>query len=185
MTESIEINKIRRNERAQHPEWIEKFLTTTEVITISMIDEGQPYAVVRNFVYDTAKQVIYIHGARKGRAFEVLARNPRVCCTAQRMERLLPALKASGFSVEYAGVTVFGDCCLVDDQDEALAGLELLVNKYFHQFEAGVDYAPTVPEVTQVTAVFRIDIESWSGKQNQAAPDFPGAFTYQPKTEMP
>ena len=28
------------------------------------------------------------------------------------------------------------------------------------------------------TAVYRIDIESWSGKRKQAEPDFPGAFFY-------
>lgn len=176
----IEINKIRRDERAQSPEWIEKFLSTAEVITISMVDDGQPYAVVRNFVYDPAQRAIFLHGARKGRVFDVLAQNPTVCCTAQRMGRLLPADKASGFSVEYAGVTIFGIAHLIDNQEEALAGLELLVGKYFYQFKAGVDYAPTQPEVTQVTAVFRIDIESWSGKQNQAPLDFPGASIYQP-----
>ena len=182
--EPIEMNKIRRNERSQAPEWIENFLSSAEVITLSMIDEGQPYAVVRNFVYDPSKKVIYLHGARKGRAFDVLSQNPLVCCTAQQMGRLLPAQKASGFSVEYAGVAIFGKAHLVDDQKEALHGLQLLVDKYFHQFEAGVDYTPVLPEVTQVTAVFRIEIESWSGKQNQADPDFPGAFIYQPKTEM-
>ena len=38
-------------------------------------------------------------------------------------------------------------------------------------------YRPSTDEELRRTAVYRIDIETWSGKQKEVAEDFPGAFT--------
>ncbi|NIP44178.1 MAG: hypothetical protein GWO41_06085, partial [candidate division Zixibacteria bacterium] len=180
----IAINKIRRSERAQTSEWIEEFLKSTDVITIAMVDNGLPYAVVRNFVYDPDQKVIYLHGARSGRTCETLLDSPMVCCTAQRMGRLLPASKASQFSVEYSGVTIFGKAALVNDPEESYTALSKLVEKYFPQLEPEVDYMPAPKDVTQTTAVYRVNIISWSGKENIKDDDFPGAYNFESKIDQ-
>lgn len=177
----IAVNKIRRSERSQTTGWIEEFLQTTDVITISMVASGQPYAVVRNFVYDPKQQVLYLHGAPQGRTYEILSQHPMVCCTSHKMGRLLPAEKAMEFSVEYSGVTLFGKVNVVEEHNEAHSALGLLMRKYFPQYEAGVDYTPAPPEATKITAVYRIDIISWSGKENKKGDDFPHAFHFNPK----
>lgn len=180
----IAINKIRRSERSQSAKWIEDFLKSIDVITISMVDNHLPYAVVRNFIYDEGRRAIYLHGARTGRTYEALLKNPMVCCTAQRMGRLLPASKASDFSVEYSGVTIFGKATPVNNPDEAYSALSKLVNKYFSKLEPEVDYTPARKEVTRVTAVYRVDIISWSGKENIKDDDFPGAFYFESKIDQ-
>lgn len=91
---------------------------------------------------------------------------------------LRKVLEALEFSVEYAGVTIFGRMEIVDDEAEASAALQMLLDKYAPQLRAGVDYRPPVPEELRRTTVFRLNIESWSGKKKEVAPDFPGAFFF-------
>jgi nitroimidazol reductase NimA-like FMN-containing flavoprotein (pyridoxamine 5'-phosphate oxidase superfamily) len=94
------------------------------------------------------------------------------------MGRLLPADEALEFSVEYRGVAVFGKGAIVTDPEEATRSLHLLLDKYCPHLQRGRDYRGVVPEELKRTSVFRIDIESWSGKQKKADADFPGAFVY-------
>jgi len=96
------------------------------------------------------------------------------------MGRLLPAERAMNFGVEYAGVLVFGRTAIVTDNAEAKRGLQLLLDKYFPHLRPGEDYAPATDEDLKVTAVYRIEIESWSGKEKKAEADFPGAFLHAP-----
>jgi nitroimidazol reductase NimA-like FMN-containing flavoprotein (pyridoxamine 5'-phosphate oxidase superfamily) len=94
------------------------------------------------------------------------------------MGRLLPAARAKEFSVEYAGVVVFGRCEIVADEAEARHGLQLLLDKYFPHLRPGPDYRPITAEELAVTTVYRVRIDAWSGKQKVAPDDFPGAFHY-------
>ena len=94
------------------------------------------------------------------------------------MGRLLPAERAVDFSVEHAGVVAFGEIVVVDDEAEAKRGLQLILDKYFPHLQPEVDYQPVSAADLKRTAVFRIDIEEWSGKQKVVGPDFPGAFIY-------
>ncbi len=96
------------------------------------------------------------------------------------MGRLLPADEALEFSVEYAGVTVFGRGEVVADKAEAKAALQLLLDKYAPHLHPGRDYRPTTDQELARTAVYRITIDSWSGKRKEVAEDFPGAFRYSP-----
>lgn len=173
------LNKIRRSDRGKDVGWIQAFLTQGEVGTMATAVDNQPFLVTRNYAYDAVRHAIYLHGAVKGRTFENVQANPRVCFSVSEMGRLLPDKKAQEFGVEYAGVVVFGTATIVEDADEASHGLQLLMDKYFPQYELGEDYAPVAAPTLKVTAVYRIDIESWSGKERKVRDDFPGAFYYQ------
>jgi hypothetical protein len=94
------------------------------------------------------------------------------------MGRLLPADEAIESSVEYSSVIVFGRASVITDEQEAKLGLQLLMDKYLPHLRPGSDYRPTSEDDLKLTAVYRIDIESWSGKQKKAPDDFPGAFFY-------
>lgn len=93
------------------------------------------------------------------------------------MGRLLPAPEALEFSVEYAGVVAFGRGRVVEDRQEARAALQMLLDKYAPHLRPGVDYRATTNDELRRTAVYRIDIETWSGKQKEVSEDFPGAFS--------
>jgi nitroimidazol reductase NimA-like FMN-containing flavoprotein (pyridoxamine 5'-phosphate oxidase superfamily) len=65
---------------------------------------------------------------------------------------------------------------VVEDHREAERALVLLMEKYAPHLEAGVDYRPVTPQEVRRTAVIRLDIEAWSGKEKTEPPDFPGAY---------
>jgi nitroimidazol reductase NimA-like FMN-containing flavoprotein (pyridoxamine 5'-phosphate oxidase superfamily) len=118
-----------------------------------------------------------MHGARKGRTFTTVQTNDEpVCLNVSEMGRFLPGSRAMNFSVEYSGVVIFGRASVVDDADEAKRALQLIVDKHFPHLHPGQDYEPVSDDDLKVTAVIRIDIDRWSGKQKKAPDDFPGAF---------
>ena len=106
-------------------------------------------------------------------------RMEKVCFSVMEMGRLLPAYEALEFSVEYAGVIVFGRMQIVTDETEAIAALQMLLDKYAPHLVAGRDYRPPISEEISHTSVFRILIDDWSGKKKEVEPDFAGAFFYQ------
>lgn len=138
----------------------------------------QPFLVTRNYAYDPPKKAIYLHGASRGRTYENIKNNNKVCFSVSKMGRLLPADEAVGFGVEYSGVVVFGRIQIIEEETEAIHGLNLLLKKYFPHLTAKADYKPITPESLKQTAVMRIDIDSWSGKATKEREDYPGAFNY-------
>jgi len=171
--------QVRRRDRAVEDEaWIAALLRRAPLANLATVADGQPFINSNLFVYDEARHVIYMHTARYGRTRANVERDERVCLSVSEMGRLLPADEALEFSVEYAGVVVFGRGAVVEDEDEAAHGLQLLLDKYFAHLRPGVDYRPIVAEELARTSVYRIAIEEWSGKRKVAAEDYPGAFHY-------
>jgi hypothetical protein len=132
--------------------------------------DDEPYVVPRLFWYDNASRRIYFHSAHEGRTRRNVERNPRVCFATGEMGRLLPGDVAGKFSVEYASVVVFGRVKVLGDEKEKRHGLQGLLDKYFPRLESGKDYRPITEEEIDITAVYAIDIEGWSGKQKVVKP---------------
>ncbi len=182
--EELPFTQIRRQDRAVTDEdWIRAFLHQAPFGVLATVSEDQPFINTNLFVYDQAAHAIYLHTAQTGRTPANLAKNGRVCFSASEMGRLLPAQVALEFSVEYAGVVVFGRATILTDEAEKEHGLQLLLDKYFPHLRPGQDYRPITPEELKRTAVYRIDIEQWSGKQKKVEEDFPGAFFWETNTQ--
>jgi uncharacterized protein len=172
-------NAVRRSDRAVEDEtWIRAMLHRHPIGTLATVYEGQPFINANLFVYDEPGHLIYMHTARLGRTQANIERDEAVCFSINEMGRLLPADTALEFSVEYAGVVIFGRGRIVTDETEATHALELLLNKYFPHLKSGEDYHPIKREELARTAVYAIAIDSWSGKKKEVTSDFPGAFRY-------
>jgi nitroimidazol reductase NimA-like FMN-containing flavoprotein (pyridoxamine 5'-phosphate oxidase superfamily) len=172
-------HEVRRKDRAVEDEtWIRAMLHRVPFGTLATVHDGQPFINTNLFVFDEAAHVIYMHTANVGRTRANVEAEGRICFSVGEMGRLLPADTALEFSVEYAGVVVFGRAAIVDDQEEARRALQLLLDKYFAHLRPGQDYRPITLEELARTAVYRISIEHWSGKRKEASADFPGAFLY-------
>ncbi len=175
------LHQVRRRDRAVEDDaWIRSMLHRAAFGTLATASDGQPFVNTNLFAFDEPARALYIHTAAEGRTRAMVEANPRVCFTVSEMGRLLPAESARGFSVEYAGVVVFGRATIVAGEAEARHGLQLLLDKYVPHLQPGRDYRPIAAEEMADTTVFRIDIEHWSGKKKEAAADFPGAFFYRP-----
>lgn len=179
LTPTIPFAPVRRKDRAVNDEaWIAALLHRAPVGTLATARDGQPHINSNLFVYDEAARAIYMHTARTGQTREDIEANGRVCFNVSEMGRLLPADTALEFSVEYAGVVVFGSASIIEGEAEAARALQMLLDKYAPHLRPGMHYRPATPEELARTSVYRIQIESWSGKKKEVAPDFPGAFTY-------
>jgi nitroimidazol reductase NimA-like FMN-containing flavoprotein (pyridoxamine 5'-phosphate oxidase superfamily) len=173
------INEVRRRDRAVEDEgWIKAFLHSRAWGALATVSEGQPFINTNLYVYDEAAHAIYLHGARVGRTRSNLEGDGRVCYSVSEMGRILPNEVALEFSLEYAGVVVFGRGSIVEDDVEKARALQLLMDKYAPHLKPGEDYRPANQEEIDRTSVFRIDIESWSAKKNEKQADFPGAYSY-------
>ena len=173
-----EFTKIRRKEREKDTDWIKTFLARAEFGTMATSKGDQPFLVTRNFAYDETVHAIYMHGAKKGHTYERARESPPVCFSANESGRLLPGKRAVDLGMEFGGVVVFGRLQIVEDPDEVRHGLQLLCDKYFPNLEPGVDYENITDADLKVTAVLRVDIDSWSGKEKKAPDDYPGAFYF-------
>ncbi len=173
------LTTVRRHDRAIYDEdWIAALLARAEYGVLSTCQDGWPFSVARNFVYDRSRHCVYLHGARKGRTFENVQHGARATFNVSEPGRLLPAERAMNMSTEYSGVVIFGYVALVDDPVEATGALHALAGKYFPHLQRGEDYEPVSEVDLKVTAVLRLDIETWSGKQKKVAEDSPGAFRF-------
>jgi nitroimidazol reductase NimA-like FMN-containing flavoprotein (pyridoxamine 5'-phosphate oxidase superfamily) len=163
-----ELTKIRRQDRAITDDaWIADFLHRADYGIFATCKDGQPFTVARNFVYDAQKHAIYFHGARKGRTFENVRQGTSVNLNVSEMGEWIVADRAMNFGVKYKGVVVFGNVSVVEDIEEAKYGLQLIMDKYFPALRSGVHYEAATDDDLKVTAVFRVDIESWSGKEKK------------------
>ena len=171
---------VRRHDRAMDDDaWIRAMLHRVPVGALATIHDGQPFINSNLFVYDEQAHCIYMHTARVGRTQANVEHEQAVCFSVSEMGRLLPADVALEFSAEFAGVTVFGTATIIEAPDEARHALQLLLDKYAPHLRPDRDYRPTTDEELARTTVYRIDIEAWSGKKKEVAPDFPGAYRYE------
>lgn len=171
--------QVRRSDRAVEDEgWIKDFLHRAPVGSLATVYEGQPFINNNLFVYSEADHAVFMHTARLGRTRTNIEQDERACFSVMEMGRLLPADEALEFSVEYNGVVIFGRGSIVHDSEEGKRALQLLLDKYAPHLKPGIHYRPTTAEELKRTAVYRIDIEQWSGKRKKVDDDFPGAYWY-------
>lgn len=172
-------SRLRRRDRGKDDAWIRAFLHAAPWGFLATVDGGgQPFLNANLFLFDEERRCLYLHTARTGRTRDNLAGDAgaRVAFSVAGMGRLLPAAEALEFSVEYAGVVCFGRGRVVEDPEEATDALRRLLERYATHLRYGEDYRAVTAEELKRTAVYRVDIESWSGKQKEVAPDFPGAW---------
>ena len=177
--------EIRRRDRARDDAWTRDFIRQARVGVLAMTRGEQPLVNSNLFVYDHDRHAVYIHTARTGLTRDSLSRRVQVCFSAFEMGRLLPADEALEFSVEFASVTAFGTGSVVEDPAEAREALQMLLDKYAPELRPGRDYRAITEGELKRTAVYRIDIEDWTGKLKLVEDGFPGAFRVPPPEIFP
>ena len=85
------------------------------------------------------------------------------------------------FSVEYAGVTIFGEASIVESNTNQEAALQLILDKYAPHLHPTRDYRPITPDEIKRTTVYKIAISEWAAKKKEESADFPGAYKYEEK----
>lgn len=123
-------------------------------------DDGYPYAIPINYVYDGDARKIYFHGARAGHKVDALRACGKVCFTVYGNE----TIREEAWAPFMQSVVVFGRCHLVEAGDRATALLKQFAMKYYPD-EQMVD--DEIARAGKAAQVFEIEIEHLSGKEIQ------------------
>lgn len=160
------------------PEWIPEFLAEQETGVLCLIDDDAPHPVTQLFVYEPDAGAIYLHGARAGRAHRIVEANEKspAAFTTSEKGRYIPADQPVNFTVEYSSVVAYGTVELRSDPEEKRRVLEQFMGKFAPHLRSGQEYERMTRESIDRTAIYRLDVDSWSGKKGWKDPDHPGAY---------
>lgn len=123
-------------------------------------DDGYPYAVPLNYLYDESNQKIYFHGSRIGHKADAINKSGKVCFTVIGKE----TVKTEPWAPFVKSTVVFGHCRIIEERDETLSLVKRLAMKYFP------DEALADDEIMRSGAgvsIYEITIEHISGKEVQ------------------
>jgi len=123
-------------------------------------DDGYPYAVPLNYLYDEARQTIIFHSAAAGHKVDALKRCDKVCFTVCGAE----TVKTESWAPYVQSAVVFGRCHPVTDRAEVQRLVRLFARKYYPS-EAEID--AVMATSGQAVQVYEIAIEHVSGKKIQ------------------
>ena len=124
-------------------------------------DDGYPYAVPINYLYDEETQVIIFHGSKVGHKVDALKRSDKVCFTVYGNETVETDEAWAPF---LESAVVFGRCHLVADRGESDALCRKFAMKYYPTEKMVDDEVATSGKAVRM---FRLQIEHISGKKVQ------------------
>lgn len=151
--------KMRRPKQEVSAETCRKILQTENRAVLSVIgDNGYPYGVPVNFVYDAEEGTIYLHGAKEGHKIDAIRSCDKVCFTTWDK-----GYRTQGdWAWHVTSVIVMGRAEFIDD-------LEIVTEKVR---KLGLKYYPSSDEVEeeiraaiQAVRIIAIHIEHMTGKQ--------------------
>lgn len=123
-------------------------------------DDGYPYAIPINYVYDADAGKIYFHGAKAGHKVDSLRACDKVCFTVYGNE----TVKEEAWAPFMQSVVVFGRCRLVEPGERAIALLKKLAMKYYPDEQLA---DKEIARAGKAAQMFEIEIEHLSGKEVQ------------------
>ena len=178
MTEDISDSIRYQGKAIDDPVWIPEFLMKQETGVLGLVDDDTAHLVTQLFVYDPEASAILLHGAQAGRAYGLVESGdqPRASFTTSEKGRYIPADEPVNFTVEYSSVVAYGTIDLVPDPEEKRRALKQFMRKFAPQLTAGEDYERISEDSIDRTAVYRLDVASWSGKKGWKPPNHPGAY---------
>lgn len=121
-------------------------------------DDGYPYAIPINYLYDEDTEKIYFHGAKAGHKVDSLKACDKICFTVCGNE----TIKDLDWAPYVKSAVVFGRCHLIEDKKIAVDALKKFAMKYYPTEKMVDDEIEATGNATQM---FEIEIEHISGKE--------------------
>ena len=123
-------------------------------------DNGYPYAVPINYVYDPDSNCIYFHGAKAGHKVDAITACDKVCFTVYGNE----CVRETPWAPYLQSAVVFGRCRLLPPGPDADKRLRQLAAKYYPNAQL---IAEEMENSGKAVQMFEIQIEHISGKEVQ------------------
>lgn len=123
-------------------------------------DDGYPYAVPVNYLYDSESEKIYFHGSIVGHKVDSIKACDKVCFTVYGNE----TVKDEKWAPYLQSTVVFGRCHLLENDVKSIKLLKKLAKKYYPNEEL---INEEIEKYGKATQMFEIEIEHISGKEIQ------------------
>lgn len=120
--------KIRKVKNELSPETTKEVLKTSPRGVLALDgDDGYPYGLPLNFVYDEENESLYFHGTKTGYKIDCIDKNPKACFTAM----LEQGVSEDGWSTNVSSVIAYGLVEEIEDPDFARDAMIKLADKYY------------------------------------------------------
>ena len=123
-------------------------------------EEGYPYAVPVNYLYDNETGRIIFHGAKSGYKADCLKADDRVCFTVYGSE----TVREEDWAPFVQSAVVFGRCRIIREQEDIDRLLKKFAMKYYPDERMADE---EIARSGKAAWMFEIRIEHISGKQVQ------------------
>ncbi len=148
----------RKNKERKDVTFLDNVLTKADDIYVAFTSESPneaPYVLPLNFAYIDGK--IYIHCALEGRKMDCIRNNPKVGFSTSTGVKIIP----EEATTHYQSVVGTGNAHIVDDPQEKGLALDAIASR----FKAECEMPASAKNIAR-TAIIRINIEEWCGKQS-------------------
>ena len=142
---------------------IDALLGQAKVCRVAFAVGGEPYVVPLSPGYDPASNALFFHTAKEGKKVECIEANPRVCFEVEgRVEIKEGDERACSWGVRYESVIGYGTIVELVSPEEKERALRWTMRQ-----QAGKEVDWTfAPKMVDATRVWRLDIESMTGKRS-------------------
>lgn len=118
-------------------------------------DDGYPYAVPVNYVYDEG--CIYVHSASEGHKIDALKREPKCSVCIVDKDDVVP----EKFTSYFRSVIAFGEAEFILSEEAKIRALRLLCEKY----SPGLDPTNEINKSLKAVTIIRIQLKRITGKK--------------------
>ena len=145
-----------------------QIINETKILHLGLSDEGWPYVVPMNYGYDVREEdgtlhvCLYLHGAKEGRKAAAFAADPRVAVEMDYNHEVITGDYTCAYSYAYRSIMGNGTITEVTDPEVKKKGLEKIMAHIAP--EAKIAF---LPEMVERVAVWRIDIDTFTGKERR------------------
>jgi len=150
--------EMRRSKQMISEEVCKKVLREANRGVVSVIgDDGYPYGIPMDFIYDENENRLYFHSAKEGHKIEAIRANDKVCFTTWD-----EGYKVDGnWEWNLNSVIVFGRATLIEDTQTTHDRVRKIAEKYYPDMAEADDLLERAMPRIQL---WTIDIEYMSGK---------------------
>lgn len=145
---------------------IKEIIMSCRCCRLGFYDDGEVYIVPLDFGYreEEGKRIFYFHGAKEGRKIHLIEKSPVVGFELDTNCHLLPGKSACEYTSLYQSVIGTGKVTIVKEEKNKVKALQSIL---FHS--TGRDDWDIPPQALDKLAVFQLEVEKLSCKENQPA----------------
>lgn len=138
-------------------------LDRCEVMYLGLSEDDMPYVLPLNFGYEYTggKLCLYFHGAGEGKKHDMIKKNPNASFAASCSHKFVMSQGGANATMEYESVMGSGKIEVLTGDREKRRGLDLIMLKY-----SGKGDCDFPDRVIAITSVFRLTVDSFTGKRN-------------------